>query len=43
MKKRLVVTINEELYKLLKEKAAQENRNLSNFVETLLYKALDEK
>lgn len=43
MKERLVVTINEELYKLLKEKAAQENRNLSNFVETLLYKALDEK
>lgn len=43
MKERLVVTINEELYKLLKEKAAKENRNLSNFVETLLYKALDEK
>lgn len=42
MKERLVVTIEEELYHILKEKAAAENRNLSNFVETLILKALDE-
>lgn len=42
MKKVLTVTIEEELLNVLKKTAESENRNLSNLVETLLYKAIND-
>lgn len=42
MKKVLTVTIEEELLTVLKKTAESENRNLSNLVETLLYKAIND-
>lgn len=42
MKKMMAVTIDESLYNILKERKDKENRTLSNLVETLLYKALDD-
>ena len=42
MKKVLTVTIEEELLNVLKKTAELENRNLSNLVETLLYKAIND-
>lgn len=42
MKKVLTVTIEEELLNVLKKTAESENRNLSNLVETLLYKATND-
>lgn len=42
MKKVLQATIEEKLLEMLKEQAKIENRSLSNLVETLLYKALDD-
>ena len=41
MKKRLAVTVDEKLHERIVENAKKENRNLSNYVETLLIKALD--
>lgn len=41
MKKMMAVTIEESLYDSLKNQAENENRSLSNLVETLLYRALD--
>ena len=41
MKKRLAVTIDEKLYEQIVKLAKLDNRNLSNFVETLLKKSLD--
>lgn len=41
MKSTLAVTIDDELLIKLKKMAAEENRKLSNLVETLLYRALD--
>lgn len=43
MKKVLQATIDEELWNLLKEQAEAENRTMSNLVETLLYKAINDK
>lgn len=42
MKKVLQVTIDEDLLKRIKEMAAEQNRNVSNLVETLLYAAVKE-
>jgi len=39
-KERLAVTIDKELYRRIVEQAKAENRNLSNYVETLLYQVL---
>lgn len=39
-KERLAVTIDKELMRRIVEQAKAENRNLSNYVETLLYKVL---
>lgn len=39
-KERLAVTIDKELMQRIVEQAKAENRNLSNYVETLLYKVL---
>ena len=41
MKKMMAVTIEESLYDSLKNQAENENRSLSNLVETLLYRAID--
>jgi len=41
MKKVLQVTIDEDLLKRIKEMAAEQNRNVSNLVETLLYAAVE--
>ena len=43
MKKAISITIEEELYKKLKEKADSENRKLSNLIETILYEWLENK
>lgn len=39
-KERLAVTIDKDLKRRIVEQAKAENRNLSNYVETLLYKVL---
>ena len=41
MKRKLTATIEEDLYEKLEKLAAEENRKLSNLVETLLYRAID--
>lgn len=41
MKKVLQATIDEDLLKRIKEMAAEQNRNVSNLVETLLYAAVE--
>jgi predicted DNA-binding protein len=43
VKRRLAVTVEDELLERLVELAKQENRTLSNYVETLLYKALEKE
>ena len=43
MKTPLNATIDSELMAKLKELAKKENRNFSNLVETLLYKAINDK
>ena len=40
-KVRLAVTVDEELYEKIVEQAKEENRNLSNYVETLLYRVVE--
>lgn len=42
MKKVLQATIDEKLWELLKAQADSENRTMSNLVETLLYKAIND-
>jgi len=42
-KKVLQATIDIALWDALKARAAEENRTMSNLVETLLYRALDDK
>lgn len=42
-KERLAVTIEQDLLERLVELSKKENRNLSNYVETLLYRALDKE
>ena len=41
MKKPFSITIDQALYYKLKAKAAEENRKLSNLIETILYEWLD--
>ena len=43
MKKVLQATIEAELWDALKAQAEEENRTMSNLVETLLYKAISDK
>ena len=43
MKTYLNATIDVELMEKLKELAKKENRNFSNLIETLLYKAVNDK
>lgn len=43
MKKPFSITIEEELYNKLKEIAEEEGRNLSNLIEFLLRKAVENK
>lgn len=43
MKKRFSISMDEELIKLLQKKAAEEGRNLSNMIEFLVRKAIDQK
>ena len=44
MKKvKLTATVDDELLAILKVMAVNENRTLSNLVETLLYKAINDK
>lgn len=41
MKKAFSITIDRDLYDYLKAKAAEENRTLSNLIETILNELLD--
>lgn len=43
MKKVLQATIDEALLAKIKQLAKEQNRNVSNFVETLLYEAIENK
>lgn len=43
MKKAISITIDEDIYKVLKDEAEEQNRKLSNLIETILQEWLDDK
>lgn len=43
MKKAISITIDEGIYKALKSEAEEQNRKLSNLIETILQEWLDDK
>lgn len=43
MRKTITITIEEDFLSQLKEAAARENRSLSNFIETVLVRLIEEQ